>query len=356
MNLTASAPGKVVLLGEYSVLEGAPAISTAVNRRATAHVNVTDSRRMRVLAPDLQSDPAEFTFRADGLRWRRPDVADRFALVGQLLRQALTEPARTGSSTGFDLILDTSAFFAANFERPRKLGLGSSAALTAACASALSAHVNKPHAVDDRNHWLGDRMLEVHRAFQNGQGSGVDVATSLFGGTIVYQRQKPLAPKILRWPSDLHYRFVWSGRSASTSAMLSKLRDWKGQHPTEYDAHMQGLCGLAEAGAVALSRTDTADLIRIADAYAEALHHLDEASNLGIVSVEHRRLSQLGRAAGLVYKCCGAGGGDIGVALTQDPERLLRFDTDLAREGFQPVPLTVDEPGLLLKLATQEEP
>ncbi|MGQ0619243.1 MAG: mevalonate kinase family protein [Panacagrimonas sp.] len=355
MNLTASAPGKVVLLGEYAVLEGAPAISTAINRRATAHVNRTGNRRMRVLAPDLESDPAEFTLHADGLRWRRPEVADRFSLIGQLLRQALNGSARPESNTGFDLILDTSAFFATSRERRRKLGLGSSAALTVACASALSTHAHDPCTTDDRRPCLA-RMLEVHRAFQNGQGSGVDVATSLFGGTIIYQRQKPLAPKELNWPGDLHYRFVWSGRSASTSAMLGKLRDWKCQHPTGYDAHMQALCGLAEAGAVAFARGDTADLIRIADAYAAALGHLDEASSLGIVSTEHRRLSQLGRAAGLVYKCCGAGGGDIGVALCQDPERLLRFDADIAREGFQPVPLTVDEPGLALKHATQEEP
>ena len=32
--LIASAPGKVVLCGEYAVLDGAPAISMAVNRRA----------------------------------------------------------------------------------------------------------------------------------------------------------------------------------------------------------------------------------------------------------------------------------------------------------------------------------
>ncbi len=38
--LTASAPGKVVLSGEYAVLDGAPAIGMAINRRA--RVQVTD--------------------------------------------------------------------------------------------------------------------------------------------------------------------------------------------------------------------------------------------------------------------------------------------------------------------------
>ena len=41
--VTASAPGKVVLSGEYAVLSGAPAICMAVNRRATVTIEQTSN-------------------------------------------------------------------------------------------------------------------------------------------------------------------------------------------------------------------------------------------------------------------------------------------------------------------------
>ena len=41
MKISATAPGKLVLLGEYAVLENSPAIVTAVNRRATITIEQT---------------------------------------------------------------------------------------------------------------------------------------------------------------------------------------------------------------------------------------------------------------------------------------------------------------------------
>ena len=49
--IRASAPGKLFLLGEYAVLEGAPAMLTAVDRRVT--VQITTSDRWRVTAVGL---------------------------------------------------------------------------------------------------------------------------------------------------------------------------------------------------------------------------------------------------------------------------------------------------------------
>jgi len=38
MEVTASTPGKLVLLGDYAVLEGAPALVMAVNRHAKVRI------------------------------------------------------------------------------------------------------------------------------------------------------------------------------------------------------------------------------------------------------------------------------------------------------------------------------
>ena len=43
----ASAPGKLILVGEYAVLAGAPAISAAVNIRATARLQPAENLSLK---------------------------------------------------------------------------------------------------------------------------------------------------------------------------------------------------------------------------------------------------------------------------------------------------------------------
>ena len=54
-----SAPGKLVLLGEYSVLFGAPAIVAAVDRRAIVRLEGSAGDAWKVSAPGLAPGPAE---------------------------------------------------------------------------------------------------------------------------------------------------------------------------------------------------------------------------------------------------------------------------------------------------------
>jgi len=54
--VVASAPGKIVLSGEYAVLDGAPAIVMAVNRRARAALADVDGRVSQVRAPGYTNE------------------------------------------------------------------------------------------------------------------------------------------------------------------------------------------------------------------------------------------------------------------------------------------------------------
>ena len=46
---------------------------------------------------------------------------------------------------------------------------------------------------------------------------------------------------------------------------------------------------------------------------------------LKIFTTPHQRLDRIASELGLVYKPCGAGGGDIGIAFGFEPEALNRF-------------------------------
>ncbi|EIL95727.1 phosphomevalonate kinase, partial [Rhodanobacter thiooxydans] len=108
------------------------------------------------------------------------------------------------------------AFHAGGDGRP-KLGLGSSAALTVALASAI-------RALDRRAAPSIDTLLAAHRRAQGGHGSGLDVAASLAGGLLLY-RLHDGQPRIASatWPHGLEWCCVWSGRPASTGHFLQRL-------------------------------------------------------------------------------------------------------------------------------------
>ena len=142
MTVVATAPGKVVLSGEYAVLDGAPAICMAVDRRATATVGDSPDGRCRVATPGREFSNGE-----------------KFRIV----------EAVCGSRPELTIELDTRAFA----EDGTKLGIGSSAALTAALVAALGGD------------YYAD-ALAAHRRLQGGSGSGVDVAASVHGGLIEY--------------------------------------------------------------------------------------------------------------------------------------------------------------------------
>ena len=73
---------------------------------------------------------------------------------------------------------------------------------------------------------------------------------------------------------------------------------------------------------------------------------LDQAAILNIFTQEHARLGKLAAASGVLYKPCGAGGGDIGIAFADDPEGLANFRQQAAADGFLPLDLEMATHGV----------
>ena len=339
-SIETSAPGKLLLVGEYAVLEGAPAVVLAVNRRARARVTERDGTECSVGAPDLGIMSARLRIGAQGApEWPSADEQASLKLVDCALRVLASTPLGPEPGRGFELHLDTSDFF--DEAMHTKLGLGSSAALCVAVTSALAGLRSNEPKIDLR------LPLQVHREFQSGQGSGADVAASFAGGVLIYRLQgaEPHVDAV-RWPSGVHARYVWSGRSASTSDFLARLGRWRDGHAVQYAFHMRGLSDIAASAAEAVMQNGAADFIEAASAYARALQSFGVESGLEIYSPEHLALAELAHTAGVHYKSCGAGGGDFGVLLALDADKLAAAERAVARAGFRCMPLAMDEQGL----------
>ena len=293
----ASAPGKIVLSGEYAVLGDAPAIAMAVNRRAVASIVTTP----------------------------QPSATDTQLLASVCHELDIAIPELTVRQ-------DTDAFYFAQDKSGRKLGIGSSAALTVALCRLLAP-------ADIEEGALLQMANAAHRRFQGNAGSGVDVATSLAGGLLCYRRE-PVWMRSLIWPAGLHYKVLWSGVTASTVAKIDKLQR------QEYKDSVARLASVAESMADCWMSGNGAAVLSTHAEYIAALRQFDRDHDLGVFAAGHDALCDAAETMGLAYKPCGAGGGDIGIALANDTELLDRFVAHAQASGFHPLDLLLDPTGV----------
>lgn len=314
--IEASAPGKLVLSGEYAVLAGAPALVAAVDRRVHCALTVREGGGWRFdggLAP-VQTLAKEEVFRAS------PDTLPGIA------RRAIAE---ADAPPHLHIAVDSSACY---FEGA-KLGIGSSAALVAALAGAFRALAGTALHLSD--------LYSIHADFQGG-GSGLDVAAAVTGGVIRFERRRVLPARL----PMLHTAVVFAGSSTLTRDLVARFDAWRagGGGPA-----LERLCDAAIE--VADCAADAGVFLEALAAYAEALERLDRVADIGILGPAHRRAQAIAERTGVVYKPCGAGGGDTGVGLAMQADAIGRFAHEAERADLTIVPMALGAPGVEVRAA-----
>ncbi|WP_019602223.1 mevalonate kinase [Teredinibacter turnerae] len=337
-NIRASAPGKVILCGEYAVLQGAPALVAGVDRRINLQLKPQASSKaeITVLCPGFLDGACQLHWQATELVSTEPALVLLIKLCNALLAE-IPSALDLLRSHSWALEIDSRALF----DKQHKLGLGSSGALATALAGALWTLSGDVPSREQA--W--PIIHRAHSAAQGKQGSGADVAASLCGGTHVFSNQQlhcTLEP--LRLPQGTHLAFIWTGTSASTPKYLHSLSQWRERHPTSFAQHM----GLLEeqSRTSAMARTAN-ELVANFRQFTKVLHEFDRDSQLGIFANGHEQLYLSGRKyRHLTYKPCGAGGGDLGLALASDTIELTDFLAQLGKHGVHALPLAIDYSGL----------
>lgn len=201
MPFKASAPGSLMLLGEYAVLYGKPALVCAVDKRIT--VTLTPRADDNI---DIHSAMhGDYTTTLADLSVEPP-----FQFVLGALKHYQAKMRR---GCRLEIVSDFSD----------QLGLGSSSAVTVATLAALVT-------------WLNIRIspLELVRqgrtVVRNIQslGSGADVAASVYGGIVAYQAQPLFAEKF----SVTHPLTVWySGFKTQTAQAVKQVQAYFAAYP-----------------------------------------------------------------------------------------------------------------------------
>jgi phosphomevalonate kinase len=320
-----TAPGKAFLLGEYAVLEGAPAVVAAVTCRARAWYEAG----ARAGSP-LTEEVARATAAAQSPEERSNAERDRAA----------------GS-----VLVDTDAF---HDGAGRKLGTGSSAAVAAAATAVWLDRASHQRTgcgfdttAEDARDYLCRLADDAHRRWQGGVGSGADVAAAIHGGLIQFSRPPAAAAVIepLRAPLELTLVFFAAGSSASTVALVSEVKAFAKAAPDAYARHVAELHELASRGAAALRAAEATAFIAAVAGYGQALGALGRDAGAPIVLPTFAAAGTLAIALGGAAKPSGAGGGDIGVAAFADAAASRTFAARLPKLGLIPLPLGLDLAG-----------
>jgi len=330
LEIAASAPGKLFVLGEYAVTAGEPAIVCATERRLECRIRkTTGAGRLRI----RRSNGETFDW-SDNLS-SVDDVPQPFRFA-----VAATEVGRhTAALKGIDLeILPGDTLD----QGSPKVGLGGSAAVTAAILAGLAA-IPGAEALKDplRRSQLG---IQAHRLAQRG-GSGADVAAITFGGLVsvagvgtapaprtISEACQTTSPSLsvapLQLPPGTHLMATATGRAARSGPRATRFRE-----------ALAGRGPLGEGGAQALQEWTRA-MSEATTSFCHACNKADGSgaqaavsrggilfrrlpalSGLPVWSPELRRLQAAGREEPrIAIKPSGAGGGDCAIVFIRARE------------------------------------
>ncbi|MEC9374878.1 MAG: hypothetical protein VYA80_00745 [Pseudomonadota bacterium] len=338
--LRATAPGKLILFGEYAVLHGGPALATSVGVKAIAEIRPSMSNFDEIYIQNSNS-LIKFRITQDGnLDWHTEPSKDTliFSSLFSLLHERNIWDIPKNSTR---IVLDSRDFFTLDKKKNlQKLGLGSSAGICVALTGAIYKLIDiKPEF---------ETMIAAHQRFQKEKGSGIDVACSFNGGVISYSidSQNSATVKELTWPKDLHVLPIWSGLSSSTTKLLARLYAFKNQNRYDYERYIEDLSAASSYSVSQWEIGKTDMILKAIKNFSKSLKSLDNVAKIGIWSDVHQSLEKIANKFGAIYKPSGSGGGDFGLAFTNDKSKLKRLSKAYIDEGFKLPKLELSVKGL----------
>ncbi|HCE31297.1 mevalonate kinase [Candidatus Daviesbacteria bacterium RIFCSPHIGHO2_01_FULL_40_24] len=296
--ITISAPGKLMLLGEHAVVYNRPCIVTAVGQRMRATVELTEKSTFQLNAPDVQI--ANYQKPMDQLGIGDLPKGAKFVEIAVVnFLRSLLEYSRS------DLVkpgvkVSTTSEFSSQF------GFGSSSASTVCVIKALSeiteANLNNKEIFD----LAYKTVLDIQ-----GKGSGFDAAAATFGGTLYFVTGgKTIEPLNI---DSLPLIVGYSGIKADTVTLINQVKEKAGGNPQAVEDIYDNIGKLVEQAKLALLGKDWQSLGELMNENQKLLTKLGVSIN----KLDDMIAAAL-KAGAYGAKLSGAGGGDCMIALAPE--------------------------------------
>ncbi len=318
--ITFSAPGKVHLLGEHTVVYGKPALLVTIDLRiavtlSSSYVipnkvrNLPSSEDLSLIARDDKRD----TIQIDNIK----------KIIEPIIKKYLS--IKTIPSYQLEIAS----------QLPIGAGLGSSAAISAAYIAALLSFLK----VKWDKTLVNDLTYEAEKAF-HGNPSGGDNSIVVFGGLVWYRKETPdlkiIQPLPFSIPSKLAKNFILinTGKPKETTREMvelvkSKIKNQKSKVRKIFDSQEK----LVRELVTAIKEGNENKLIQIIKLGEKNLE------NLGVVSSFAKSIIRKIEQAGGAAKICGGGGKirEVGILLAyhQDSKQIEKIANSLNLPFFR---------------------
>jgi mevalonate kinase len=279
-----SAPGSLMLLGEYAVLHGKPALVCAVDKRITVTLKPRTDTNITITSSTLGS------FSTDLSSLSKLELQKPFQFVIAVLRYY-----QGRLKHGCDLAIEA--------EFSDKIGLGSSAAVTAAMLAAITTWLDiKTTSLDLVRHGC-----IIVRSVQ-GLGSGADIAAAVYGGLVNYSAQ-PLSVEKIAVTLPLHA--IYAGFKTPTVDAIQQVQNRFSAYPNLFRSICQSIGQCAIEGAQFARKQDWFKLGEVMNAQQGMMEALGVS-----LPILQDMVQGLRKQAGIVgAKISGSGLGDCVIGL-----------------------------------------
>lgn len=306
----ASAPGSLMLLGEYAVLYNKLALVCAINKRMTVSLKPRQDERIEVLSADYGQWATSL---------KTLVITPPFQFVSACLYRY-----RKKLPTGCDIYI-TSEF-------SDQIGLGSSAAVTVATLAVLHAWI-KDYPTNPLE--LIAEARSIIREVQT-VGSGADVAASVLGGIVAY-RATPLTAEKFSFPLPL--TVIYSGSKTPTVIAIRRIREKFLATPTLFNSLCQAIHQCTKEGIHALVEKNQARLGAAMNTQQGLMQALGVSTPLLDDLLAQLHTNQAIKGA----KISGAGWGDCVIGLGEVES--LDLEKNLG-QGIQQLKVAITEQGV----------
>ena len=337
--MTVKIPGKLYLLGEYAIVHpNHQALIYAVNR--FLHVTIEPADTNRFTSAFLKEEAIPFRAERDMVRFDTPHDARFIEHALNIAMEYLNIESISNISIQVSSELDQGY--------QRKLGFGSSGAITVAILKAVIEYYNK--SITDEQ--LAKLAIITQMQFFPHSSYG-DVVCSALGGLVHYSKgsletvkslmhQYPLATVVsMPWQDWLMNRLsvtlppmlvINTNQRASSEDLVRQVNQVQG-HPN-FQRFLQNSKEIVRLGKDALMEGNLQAWYQSIDKYREILVYLQSISSASIETADIELLIQQLNILGGHTKTSGAGGGDSLISFFNTKDEELKAREWLRQHGY----------------------